>query len=148
MVAAEAGEDYVVRCSACDYEGSREKAAGPPSAPLAADPEGDHSPEPFHTPGQKTIEDLSQFTGLPATSQIKSLVLMADGKAVLALVRGDHSLSETKFSSAVKAIEFRPATPQEILKLFGGEAGSVGPVGVKNMRGVADEALPGRRNMS
>jgi prolyl-tRNA synthetase len=147
MVASDAGEDYVVRCSACDYAANLEKASAQPSAPLAADPEGDHSPEPFHTPGQKTIEDLSKFTGLPATSQIKSLVLMADGKAVLALVRGDHSLSETKFSSAVKAIEFRSAHPEEILKLFGAEAGSLGPVGVKNMRVIADEALRGRRNM-
>src|SRR5216684_3519573 len=74
MVASDAGEDYVVRCSACDYAANLEKAAPRPSAPIAADPEGDHSPEPFHTPGQKTIEDLSKFTGLPATSQIKSLV--------------------------------------------------------------------------
>src|SRR5260370_36093181 len=111
MVAAEAGEDYVVRCSACDYGANLEKAAAQPSAPLAADPEGDHSPQPVHTPGQKTIEDLSKFTGLPATSQIKSLVLMADGKPMLALMRGDHSLSETKFSSAVKSIDVPPAHP-------------------------------------
>jgi len=147
MVASDAGEDYVVRCSGFDYAANLEKAASQPSAPLAADPEGDHSPEPFHTPGQKTIEDLSKFTALPATSQIKSLVLMADGKPVLALVRGDHSLSETKFSSAVKAVELRPAHPEEIVKLFGAEAGSLGPVGVKNMRVIADEALRGRRNM-
>ncbi|HEY6392512.1 MAG TPA: proline--tRNA ligase [Bryobacteraceae bacterium] len=147
MVASDAGEDYVVRCSGCDYAANLEKAASRPSAPLAADPEGDSSPEPFHTPGQKTIEDLSKFTTLPATSQIKSLVLMADGKPVLALVRGDHSLSETKFSSAVKAIEFRPAHPAEIVELFGAEAGSLGPVGVKNMRVIADEALRDRRNM-
>jgi len=33
------------------------------------------------------------------------------------------------------------------VKLFGAEAGSLGPVGVKNMRVIADEALRGRRNM-
>src|SRR5260370_4366043 len=147
MVASDAGEDYVVRCSACDYAANLEKAAAQPSAPLAADPEGDHTPEPFHTPGQKTIDDLAKFTGLPETSQIKSLVMVADGKPVLALVRGDHSLSETKFSSAVKAIEIRPAHPEEIREWFGAEAGSLGPVGVKNMRVIADEALKGRRNM-
>jgi prolyl-tRNA synthetase len=63
------------------------------------------------------------------------------------LVRGDHSLSETKFSSVVKATEFRPAHPEEIRQLFGADAGSLGPVGVKNMRVIADEALKGRRNM-
>ncbi|HYL74032.1 MAG TPA: proline--tRNA ligase [Bryobacteraceae bacterium] len=147
MVASDAGEDYVVRCPGCKYAANLEKAGSRATPPLAADPEGDFSPEPFHTPGQKTIDDLSKFTGLPESSQMKSLVLIADGKPVLALVRGDHSLSETKFSSAIQAIEFRPAHPEEIRDLFGAEAGSLGPVGVKNMRVIADEALQGRRNM-
>src|SRR6266478_5496943 len=109
MVASDAGEDFVVRCPSCGYAANLEKAVSRATAPAAADPEGDLSPEEFHTPGQKTIADLTQFTGQPETSQIKSLVLMADGKPVLALVRGDHSLSETKFSFAIGAIDFRPA---------------------------------------
>ena len=36
---------------------------------------------------------------------MKSLVMVADGKPVLALLRGDHQLSETKFASAAGAIE-------------------------------------------
>jgi len=147
MVASDAGEDYVVRCQSCKYAANLEKAGSRATAPLAADPEGDFTPEPFHTPGQKTIDDLSKFTGLPESSQMKSLVLVADGKPVLAMVRGDHSLSETKFSAAMKATEFRPAHPEEIREWFGAEAGSLGPVGVKNMRVIADEALRGRRNM-
>jgi prolyl-tRNA synthetase len=147
VVASDAGEDYVVSCPACGYAANLEKAAARPTAPAAADPEGDLTPEQFHTPGQKTIEQLSAFTKLPESSQMKSLVLIADGKPVLALLRGDHSLSETKFSSVVKATEFRPAHPEEIRQLFGADAGSLGPVGVKNMRVIADEALKGRRNM-
>jgi prolyl-tRNA synthetase len=147
MVASEAGEDYVVSCTGCGYAANLEKAASRPVPPAAADPEADLTPEQFHTPGQKTIADLKTFTGLPETSQIKSLVMMADGKPVLALMRGDHSLSETKFSSAVKAVEIRPAHPEEIRQFFGADAGSLGPVGVKNMRVIADEALKGRRNM-
>ena len=147
MVASDAGEDFVVRCPSCGYAANLEKAVSRATAPAAADPEGDLSPEEFHTPGQKTIADLTQFTGKPETSQIKSLVLVADGKPVLALVRGDHSLSETRFSSAIGAVDFRPAHPEEIKELFGAEAGSLGPVGVKNMRVIADEALRGRHNM-
>jgi prolyl-tRNA synthetase len=147
MVASPAGEDYVARCTACSYSANLEKAASRPVPPSAADPEGDFAPEPFHTPGQKTIDDLSKFTGLPESSQMKSLVMVADGQPVLALVRGDHSLSETKFSSVVKAVEIRPAHPEEILQWFGAGAGSLGPVGVKDMRVIADEALQGRRNM-
>ncbi|MDP8982236.1 MAG: proline--tRNA ligase [Acidobacteriota bacterium] len=147
MVASDAGEDFVVRCPSCGYAANLEKAVSRAAAPAAADPEGDLSPEEFHTPGQKTIADLTKFTGQPETSQMKSLVLVADGKPVLALVRGDHSLSETKFSSTTGAADFRPAHPEEIKQWFGAEAGSLGPVGVKNMRVMADEALRGRRNM-
>ena len=147
MVASDAGEDFVVNCPKCGYAANLEKAASRATSPAAADPEGDLSPESFHTPGQKTIAEIAAFTGLPESSQMKSLVLVADGKPVLAMVRGDHSLSETKFTSAVKATEFRPAHPEEIRQLFGADAGSLGPVGVKNMRVIADEALKGRRNM-
>src|SRR4029077_5130838 len=81
------------------------------------------------------------------TSQMKSLVMVADGKPVIALLRGDHQLSETKFSSAVGATEVRPAHPEEMRKWLGADAGSLGPVGVNGMRLVADAALEGRRNM-
>ena len=105
MVRSEAGEDFVVECKGCGYAANLEKAVGKPSAPLASDPEGDLEPEEFHTPGQKTIAEIAAFTGLPETSQMKSLVMAADGTLVLALVRGDHQLSETKFASAVGAVE-------------------------------------------
>ena len=147
MVPSDAGEDYVVRCSKCDYAANLEKAVSRASAPLAPDPEGDLTPEEFHTPGRKTIAEVSEFTHLPETSQMKSLVLVADGQPVLALLRGDHSLSETKIASALGAAEVRPAHPEEIRQWFGADPGSLGPVGKLPMRIVADEALRGRRNM-
>ena len=147
MVASEAGEDFVVKCNACGYAANLEKAVSRPRPPAIADPDGDRSPEPFHTPGQKTIADLTVFTGLPETSQMKSVVMAADGRPVLALVRGDHSLSETKFIGVLGATEVRAAHPEEIRQWFGAEAGSLGPVGVKNMRVIADEALRSRRNL-
>jgi prolyl-tRNA synthetase len=149
MVTSDAGEDFVVRGN--NYAANLEKAVSVARPPLAPDPAGDLAPEEFHTPGRKTIAEVSEFTTLPETSQIKSLVMVADGKPVLALLRGDHSLSETKFSSALGATEIRAARPEEIKDWFGAEAGSLGPVGVKEfqvkMRVVTDEALRGRRNM-
>jgi len=147
MVASDAGEDLIAIGEQSKYAANLEKAVSNPVPPTVADPEGDLSPEEFHTPGKKSIDDVSAFDGFPPTSHIKSLVLVADGKPVLALLRGDHQLSETKFSSAVGAGEFRPAHPAEISDWMGAEAGSLGPVGVKKMRIVADLALEGRRNM-
>ena len=147
MVASDAGEDLVTICKVCGYSANLEKAASVPAEPIVADPEGDLAPEPFHTPGRKTIADVARFTGLPETSQMKSLVLVADGKPVLVMLRGDHQLSETKFAAIAGDPEFRPAVAAEIREWFGAEAGSLGPVGVKNMQILADRALLGRRNM-
>ena len=149
MVESNAGEDFVAVCDEAKYYANLEKATSTPKPPAVADPEGDLEPEKFHTPGKKTIVEISEFTGLPATSQIKSLVMMADNKPVLALVRGDHTMHETKFAAAIGgANEIRPAHPEEIRDLFGGtSAGSLGPIGVTNMRVIADKALEGRKNM-
>jgi prolyl-tRNA synthetase len=117
-----------------------------------ADPPGDLAPEEFHTPGQKTIADIAAFTGLPETSQMKSLVMVAGSEPVLALLRGDHQLSETKCAAVLGASDIRPARAEEIRELFGADAGSLGPVGIaqvgiNKVRIIADEALRGRRNM-
>jgi prolyl-tRNA synthetase len=147
MVESDAGEDFIAICKDCGYSANVEKAVAAPKAPGVADPEGDLTPEEIHTPGRKTVAEVAGFIGLPETSQIKSLVLVADGKPVLVLLRGDHQLSETKFGSVSGDPEFRPARADEIVTWFGAEAGSLGPVGVKNMPIYADHALVGRRNM-
>jgi len=147
MVLSEAGEDFVAVCEATGYAANLEKAVSIPVAPVHGDPVGDLEPEEFHTPGRKTIADLVDFTGLPATAQMKSLIMVADEKPVLVLLRGDHSLSETKLEGFLGAKELRPAHPAELREWLGADAGSLGPVGVTNMRVLVDEALKGRKNL-
>jgi len=147
MAPSEAGEDWIVRCSGCGYAANLEKAVSRAQPPATPDPEGDFAPEEFHTPGRKTIAEVAEFTGLPESSQIKSLVMVAGDTPALVLVRGDHQLSETKLAEALGGVEARPAHAAEIFGWFGAEAGSLGPVGVRNMRVLADHALKGRRNI-
>ncbi len=147
VVRSDAGEDFIARCAACGYAANLEKAVSRPAAPALLDPEGDYTPEEFHTPNLKTIADIAAFTKLPESSQMKSLVMVADGIPVLVMLRGDHQLSETKLQGLLHATDVRPAHPQEIVDLFGASAGSLGPVGVKNLRILADLALQRRRNM-
>ncbi|HYI93212.1 MAG TPA: proline--tRNA ligase [Bryobacteraceae bacterium] len=147
MVATDAGEDFVVSNPKTGYAANMEKAVSRPAPLSTPDPEGDHAPEKFHTPNKKTIAEVAEFTSLPEASQMKSLVMVSDGKPVLALLRGDHSLSETKFADVTGGKDIRPAHAEEIRQYFGADAGSLGPVGVTNMRIVADTALQGRRNM-
>jgi len=147
MVASSAGEDFVAVCPECGYAANLEKATSSAQPPAESDPEGEHQPEEFHTPGRKTIAEVAEFTRLPASSQMKSLVMVADGRPVLLLLRGDHQASETKLSSVLQAREVRPAHPHEIREWFGADPGSLGPIGIRSMQVVADLSLEGRRNM-
>ena len=142
----ESGTDAAVVCGGCGYTASPRTARSVPAA-APADPEGDLSPEEFHTPGQKTIADIARFTGLPESAQMKSLVLVANQKPVLVMLRGDHQLNEARFRTKTGDAGFRQASAEELFRWFGAHAGSLGPVGVKSMPILADTALAGRRNM-
>jgi prolyl-tRNA synthetase len=141
---SDAGEDSVAVCD-CGYAANLEKAEA--KAPPVKDPPGDGLPEAFPTPGQKTIDDLVRFTGESPVRMIKTLVYVVDSKPVVLLLRGDHSLSETKLASVLGTDVFRPATPEEAFKLHGANLGSLGPVGLKDVRLLADRSLEGRKNM-
>jgi prolyl-tRNA synthetase len=140
-----AGETEIA--CAGSYVATHNCAVSTPRPPAAPDPEGEFAPEPFHTPGIKTIVELAEFTGLAETSLIKSVV-MADGeKLFLALLRGDHQLNQEILATIVGVDRLAPASPAQIRGAFGAGAGSLGPVGVAGVRILADEALRGRRNM-
>jgi prolyl-tRNA synthetase len=141
---ADSGEDWIANCP-CGYAANLEKAESVPSA--CPDPSGEAAPEPFATPGQKTIDDLVKFTGESPVRLIKTLDYIVDSKPGVLLLRGDHSLSETKVSSVLGTATFRPATPEEALRLHGARIGSLGPVGLQGVRIIADRALSGRKNM-
>ena len=155
----EAGEDLIASCSNCDYAANLEKATS--QLPAIQDEAGPAAPEEFPTPGVRTIEDLTTFSGgAAANRQIKTLVYLAtiDGEqtAVLALLRGDHQLHEVKLNDTLGSTAVRPAHPEEIRELLGASAGSLGGVRAKQsaraanqrLRIVADLGLKGRRNMT
>lgn len=147
MVRSDAGEDLVARCAACGYAANLEKATNRLAPVADTEPAG---PEPVRvaTPGQKTIEEISNFLGVPAPNQIKTLVYMVDSKPTLILMRGDHQLNEAKLEAVTGTGLLRPATAEEIVAAMGADAGSLGPVGVQHLTILADEALRGRRNMT
>lgn len=159
MVKTDAGEDLIATCDNCGYAANLEKATSKLVA--IVDGDGPGSPEDFPTPGVRTIEDLTTFAGgAAADRQIKTLVFVAtrDGESeyVLALLRGDHQLHETKLSDSLGGAEVRAAGGDEIVQLLGAGPGSLGGVKAREtarkrggaVRIVADLALAGRKNMT
>jgi len=148
VVPTNAGEDSIA-WSECGYAANLEKAESRPTA--VDDLPGEAAPEAFDTPGQKTIEQLVRFTGESPGRMIKTLDYVVESKPVVILLRGDHTLSETKLASALGTATFRAATPEEALALHGAHLGSLGPVGLvarsKGVRIIIDRALEGRKNL-
>jgi prolyl-tRNA synthetase len=143
------GEDLIVLCPECGYAANIEKAT---SRLAAVDDSAERSvalaaPEPFATPGVRTIEDLAVQYQAPADRQIKTLVYFLEGTLTLVLLRGDHALNEQKLVDATQASSIRPAQPEEIREALGALPGSLGAVGVTDHPIIADEALRGRRGM-
>jgi prolyl-tRNA synthetase len=131
------GENTLVTCENGDYAADLEIAEGRPAQPDF--PDELPGPQEVETPGQRTIEDVSQFLGVDPRATAKAMPVVADGRVVLALVRGDDRLNEMKLLQALGE-GFRPAEPDEIRQAFGAGGGSIGPVGV-SVDVIADETL-------
>jgi prolyl-tRNA synthetase len=137
--------EYLVAVCDCGYAANLQTAEA--KAPPAHDMAGDGPPEAFPTPGVKTIDDLARFTGESPTRMIKTLVYIAEDKPVVLLLRGDHALSAAKLAMVLGTEAFRPATPEEALRLHGANLGSLGPVGLSGARVISDRSLDGRKNL-
>ncbi len=131
------GENTLVTCENGDYAADLEIAHGRPSP--ADFPERLSEPHEVETPGQRTIEDVSAFLGVDPRATAKAVPVVADGRVVLALVRGDDRLNEMKLLE-VLGEDYRPAEQEEIRRAFGASGGSIGPVGV-SVDVIADESL-------
>ncbi len=146
MVPAETGESDVAYCESGDYAANTEKATSRLTQATPAASTGEI--EKFATPGVVTIEALTQAPhGVAARGQIKTLVFLVESKVVLVLMRGDHSLNETKLAAQLGTAEFRPAVEEEIVAALGARPGSLGAVGVTKFRVLADEALREAKGM-
>jgi prolyl-tRNA synthetase len=147
MVKTDAGEDLVAACPKCRYGANTETATSRLVA--ESDQPGPAEPEKFATPGVVTIEALQrQPYGIGAKRQLKTLVYVADGKLVVAVVRGDHELNEAKLQTATGAAEVRPAHPEEIVALMGAHPGSLGAVRFTKAPVFVDPAVADRTNMA
>ena len=143
QVLAESGEDTIVSCNRCEYAANVEKAEIRHEAAPAGE---DAALEPVDTPGVGTIEDVSNFLGMPPTRFLKTLLLVADERGVAVVLRGDDQLSEPKLKALLGATILRIAEPEEIERWTGAPQGFAGPVGL-GLPIYADERVKGCRGM-
>lgn len=139
MVLAETGEETIVSCSRCDYAANIERAEIKDAGTAA--PPSSHSVEDFPTPGAYSVEDVSRITGEPKSRFLKTQIYMADGKPVMALLRGDHELNEAKLAAAVGRPDIARASEEQYVKFMGCPVGFAGPQGHPGLPIYADFAV-------
>jgi prolyl-tRNA synthetase len=137
MLITETGEDEIVYCSDCGYAANLEKAQS--IKPKME--KGEPLPiEEISTPHIKTIEEVANFVGVPASHTLKAVFYSADDEIVFVVIRGDIDANETKLKNLLKCSELRLATETEV-KAAGLVAGSASPIGIKGIRIIADDSI-------
>ena len=148
----DAGENDVFYCDECDYSANSNHAVSKlPDAITDGSQCGITEKKITDTPNTKTIEELSEFLKVPQSIICKCLVYIADSTPVLAYIRGDKQVEETKLMNAIGAIEIRIATSEEIEELmqkngFSAKAGFISAIGMKDIRVIADETVKDMKN--
>jgi prolyl-tRNA synthetase len=139
----EVGEDTILLCDTCGYAANEEKADHKKAEMPAEDP---LPLEEVPTPGQKTIDDLVKFLGVPHARTLKAVFYEADGEPVFVAIRGDLEVNEAKLRNALKAVELG-LLDDEGVKKHGLVAGSASPVGLSGVKIVADDTALSSPNL-
>ncbi|OGT20349.1 MAG: proline--tRNA ligase [Gammaproteobacteria bacterium RBG_16_57_12] len=138
-VLADAGEDDIAFSTQSDYAANVELAAAlPPIKPRQAPGANMAS---VATPGQHSIEEVSNFLGIGASQCLKTLLVQGANNDVVALVlRGDHSLNEVKAEKLPQVhVPLTFATAEQVRAIASCDPGSIGPVGLR-IRVIADHS--------
>ena len=152
MAPAQSGEDRVVQCASCGYAANVEAAVcsstvhpGPPVTKAGAGrPPSTEQPKPMEavkTPGQHTVEQVSRFLKVPASTLIKTLLYDAGPMPIAVLVRGDHEVNEAKLARVAGSSRPTLAGAAAIERLSGAPVGFTGPVKLAGVRLLVDHAV-------
>ncbi len=139
-VLAESGEDAIAFSTVSEYAANIEKAeALMPSIPR---PVATQELQLIDTPNQHSIEDVSTFFQRPASQCLKTLIVRGqDEKLVALLLRGDHELNAVKaekIDDVLSPLQF--ASDEEIRQACGCSPGSIGPIGLANIKLIVDRS--------
>ena len=147
----DAGENDVFYCNNCDYSANSNHAVSKLADAVVDGKEYFTETKIIDTPQTHSIEELSAFLNIPSTLILKSLVYIVDKKPVIALIRADKAVEETKLMNAVGGIDIRIASSAEIAELmeqkgFNAEPGFIGPKGMEDITIIADETVKDMKN--
>lgn len=139
VVLAETGEEEIAWCN-CGYGANSEKA----ESIIANHCQSEEllNVQEVLTSNVSSVNDVSKSLGLPCEKLIKTMIYLADNIPVAVLIRGDYDVNEIKLQSLLGAKEVVLADEETILSVTKSPKGFAGPVGLKNVKIVADLSVP------
>jgi prolyl-tRNA synthetase len=145
MVIADTGEDALIFCNSCDYAANIEKAEISRPAKMDSNDKIVKNIISVHTPHVRTIDEVSAFMQVPKKDIVKTLIFIADGNPIAALIRGDEEVNEAKLRSVLGCDDLELASDEIILAVTGTPRGFSGAMGIK-ARIIADYSLINMNN--
>ena len=143
-VLADSGEDEIGFCEACGYASNIELAEAQ-QAPITIPTKNLEELKETHTPGKKTVEEVSSFLDLPCEQIVKTILLENENGLVAGLVRGDHEINPVKMKNMISCEWLLPATEKTITEKLKLPCGYIGPVGL-DIPIYADQELASLQN--
>lgn len=123
----EIGEDTLVLCDKCNFSSNIEIAE---VKGKTFEKEEEKEMKLIHTPNIKSIDDITKFLNISEDKAVKTLVCKADGELILALVRGNRELNDTKLRKLLNVKEVTMATEEELKTITDAHFGSLGPINI------------------
>ncbi|HFR3341990.1 TPA: proline--tRNA ligase [Streptococcus suis] len=139
------GEDTIAYSSESGYAANLEMATSEYKPSTAVVVEEDLVK--VATPDAKTIDEVAAFLNVAEEQTIKTMLFMADGEPVVALLVGNDQVNDVKLKNHLAADFFDVASPADAEKVFGAGFGSLGPVGLpENIKIIADRKVQDVKN--
>lgn len=129
LMPSECGDDYLVRCTHCNYAANEDVATGEVEVEAeveggvdadAAAPEEIPAMQPVPREvldGARTLVSARQKLELSRAHMIKAMVYRTEKDFAMAVVRGDHEVSEEKLTGVLRRPVLRRATEEELTAL-------------------------------
>jgi len=140
MVLADTGEEGVASCDRCGYAANVERAEVNAVGPAARAHGSTAAMQEVATPDLHTVAEVAAFLGVAADRLIKTLLYQVGERVVAVLVRGDHEVNEVKLKRHLGADDVALASDAAIARATDGPKGFSGPVGLRDVRVIADHA--------
>jgi len=128
QVLAESGEDAIAWSPQSEYAANVEQAEA--LAPSTTRPAPRETMQRVPTPGKARCEEVAELLRLPLERTVKCIMVFAQDKVQMLLIRGDHTLNEVKVGKLPGLAGWRWASDAEIRDATGAPPGYLGPVGI------------------